>query len=532
MATYVDIHTKFFLALVDDFCVASGMSLNKDKTVVLPFQPWTAETEPLRQALVDLGMIVVGNTGRTKLLGSFYGPNLSDADRLQHLLFEMKTRCSLWLHRARTLRGQVVILQQVILPVLWYTASVCHIPQTGFQNQLLQLISRFICRFRSSNAPPRAWWFLPPHNGGLNITPICDMIKSLQLHMLCKVILAERIPPATAIPSWVEPVIRLFDLAVAPWGRDFDILYAPVSTSPDYVISRRSPRWTALGAYWHFVLFTWNTHFRGKAARLQVKFDKMTTPLLDNADIAYSYRGSTLAGTSRPLGLIAILAEQGILRPLELFRACETPVTAETLSLYLSQFVTGRISSVRSCASFPDKAGGLLGLLTIPPIGPSQTVRYYAASHTWVFDTYEVAELSVARIRNTLVTAPTPDLPLFRLGVERGPPQSMWIRDIKMGKHVLPVYSDLLYRLQHNALFFGYRLQHIQEAQRLCHHDCGVLETAPHLFWYCDFAARVWNDWIPTFQRLFTSSLEWESLLWFKITPTPSAKTSMATASL
>ncbi|KAF4032795.1 Reverse transcriptase (RNA-dependent DNA polymerase) [Phytophthora infestans] len=164
-------HTKFFLALVDDFCVASGMSLNKDKTVVLPFQPWTAETEPLSHALIDVGVIVVGNTGRTKLLGIFYGPNLSDADRLQHFLFEMKTRCSLWLHRARTLRGQVVILQQVILPVLWYTASVCHIPQTGFQDQLLQLISRFICRFRSSNALPRAWWFLPPHNGGFALRP-------------------------------------------------------------------------------------------------------------------------------------------------------------------------------------------------------------------------------------------------------------------------------------------------------------------------------------------------------------------------
>ncbi|ETI29718.1 hypothetical protein F443_23166 [Phytophthora nicotianae P1569] len=33
------------------------MSLNKDKTVVLPFHPWTAETEPLRQTLVDLGVM-------------------------------------------------------------------------------------------------------------------------------------------------------------------------------------------------------------------------------------------------------------------------------------------------------------------------------------------------------------------------------------------------------------------------------------------------------------------------------------------
>ncbi|KAF4138706.1 hypothetical protein GN958_ATG12101 [Phytophthora infestans] len=350
------------------------------------------------------------------------------------------------------------------------------------------------------------------------------MIKSLQLHMLCKVILAGRTPPGTSIPSWADPVIRLFDQAVTPWGKDFDILYAPVSTSPDYVVSRRSTRWSALGVYWHFVLFIWHTLFRGKAARLQVKFDKLTTPLLDNVDIAYSYRGYTLAGTTRPLGLISVLAEQEILRPLELYRACETPVTAETLSQFLNQFVTGRISSVRSCANFLDKADRLLGSLKELPVGPSQTTRYYAAFHTWVFDTYEVAELSVARIRKVLAQYPVPDLPLNRLGVEGGPPKSMWTRDIKMGRHVLPVYSDLLYRLQHNALYVGYRLQHLQETQCMCHHGCGVLETAPHLFWYCDFAAKVWQAWLAVFQGFFKSTLEWESILLFKVEPIPSAK--------
>ncbi|EGZ04866.1 hypothetical protein PHYSODRAFT_461533, partial [Phytophthora sojae] len=513
-------HTEVFLGLVAEFCAASGMRLNTDKTVVLPFRPWTETTEALRQSLVDLGIIVVGNEGQTKFLGIYYGPNLSDADRLQHLLTEMQTRCSLWVNRARTLRGQAVILQQIILPVLWYSASVCHVPPTGFQDRLHSLIARFVCRDKSSNALPQAWWFLPPGQGGLGITPVADMIRSLQLHMLCKVIIATRQTLGRDVPSWVEPIIRLFDQAVQPWGRDFDILYAPVNTSPDYVVARRLTRWTGLGAYWHFVLFCWNTQFRPKTARLQLKADKRTTPLMDNVDITYGPKGRTLVGTSAPLGMLPILANHSLYRPVDFMLACETPVTAASLSELLRQIVQGRISSVRSCTNFLDKVGRFF---VEAPIGP-QVAQYYCAFHTWVFDAYDLEELTVARIRTGLLKCEVPALPLDRLGVEGSPPDAMWSRDLKLGKHLLPVYADLLYRLQHNALFLGYRFQHRTDSQTQCHHGCGALETAPHLFWFCSAAIEVWDPWLPAFQVFFDSKLEWENILLFKVEPKPEAK--------
>ncbi|CAI5716704.1 unnamed protein product [Peronospora effusa] len=211
-------HTKDFLGFVDQFCSATGMRLNTAKTVVLPFRPWSAATEPLRLELEQLGVDVVGNSGRTKLLGIYYGPQLRNADRLQHL----------------------------------FSASVCHVPATGFQDQVSTLISRFLCKSKSNIALPKDWWFLPPGLGGLGLTPVSDMIHSLQVHMLCKVIVAARTHSIAGVPSWVEPVIRLFDQAISPWGQDFDILYAPVSTSPDYA---KSHRWAQLGDYWHSVLF-------------------------------------------------------------------------------------------------------------------------------------------------------------------------------------------------------------------------------------------------------------------------------------
>ena len=137
------------------------MRLNKAKTVVLPFRPWSTSSEPLRLELEQSGVEVVGNSGRAKLLGIYYGPQLSNTDRLQHLLADMQTRCSLWAHRARTLRGQVLILRRIILPILWFWASVCHVPATGFSDQVNVLISRFLCKSKSTIALSKDWWFLP-----------------------------------------------------------------------------------------------------------------------------------------------------------------------------------------------------------------------------------------------------------------------------------------------------------------------------------------------------------------------------------
>ena len=128
----------------------------------------------------------MGNSGRAKLLGIYYGPQLSNTDRLQHLLADMQTRCSLWDHRARTLRGQVLILRQIILPILWFLDSVCHVPATGSQDQVNTLISRFLCKSMSMMALSKDWWFLPQNLGGLGLPSVKDMIHSLQVHMLCQ----------------------------------------------------------------------------------------------------------------------------------------------------------------------------------------------------------------------------------------------------------------------------------------------------------------------------------------------------------
>ena len=100
----------------------------------------------------------------------------------------------------------------------------------------------------------------------------------------------------------------------------------------------------------------------------------------------------------------------------------------------------------------------LLGPLRALPIEPVPTFQYYGAFHDRVFDTYELQELSVLRIRSLLLKHDNPVLPLSRLGLDETPPVVICSRDLKKGKHFIPVDADLFLRLQHNALFLGFCL--------------------------------------------------------------------------
>lgn len=178
------------------------------------------------------------------------------------------------------------------------------------------------------------WWHLSPVPGGLGFTRVGVMINSLQLHILCKVILAARAHLYTGIPTWVDPVILLFDNAISPWGRDFDIIYAPISASPDHAFSYKTKRWATLIIYWHYVLHIWNSRLRPNIVRYQSKFDKLYTSFFHIVDIVYRGYGLTLTGQSHRAGLIPILADHAIYRPHDLIRVCKGTVSADTLSFF------------------------------------------------------------------------------------------------------------------------------------------------------------------------------------------------------
>lgn len=492
------------------------MKLNTHKTVILPFRPWTADDQNLQSQLQQLGAHVTDNAGETKLLGIRYGPSLSNTDRLHHLIASIQLRCTVWKHRARTLIGRVTLLQQVVLPILWYTVSVCHIPQSGFQDQIKTVIATFLgdpsSTARLSTTLASDWWYTPRSQGGLGLTQFDDSVNALQVHALVRVVRSVR-ACQHSLPSWVTPVIEVFRQAMNVWGRPLDILYAPITTSPNHANTRRENRWSTLSSFWHQVLFVWHTKLRPKIQANTSDFDLMSMPLLHNATIRHGSQDRTLA--TRPSALVCRLAQLQLYTALDLSDLCGGPPTPDSLARAIQQPGDSRAFNTRYCRSFLQDCDSVLRILRTPPEGPAARPNFGCASHNWVVGEISLQDLTVANIRNSLKSPKPPTLPLQRLGVSLEPQEGFWKRDMKLNRHLLPVYADFLYRLQHNALHLGYRFQHLQDAKTTCHFDCESLETPRHLFWSCSFASRMWQEYLPTLQRYFTSELSWDSLLFF-----------------
>ncbi|GAB9476026.1 Pollike protein [Globisporangium polare] len=516
-----------FLQSVQDFCSAAGMKLNTHKTVILPFSEWTSDDQHLLSQLQQLGVQVIDNSGETKLLGIRYGPRLTNTERLHHLIANIQLRCTVWKHRARTLNGRIAILQQIVLPTLWYTASVCHIPQSGFQDQVKSVVATFLSDSSVSSAGLSAilatdWWYTPRSMGGLGLTHVEDSVNALQVHALVRVVHSTRKSPHK-IPSWVSPILEVFGQAIAPWGRPLDILYAPVSTSPNHASTRRENRWSALNSFWHQVLFVWHTKVRPKIASNTSDFDLLSTPLLQNATIRHGSQVRTLA--TRPSALIQRLAQLKIYTAEDIYNMCGSVLTPASLATAIQQPGDSRAFNTRYCRNFLVDCESALRVLRNPPTGPRPCAAYASAFHNWTIGEHALEDLTVAKIRNALKTPKPPPLPLQRLGVVEPPEPDFWKRDMKLNKNLLPVYGDFLFRLQHNALHLGYRFQHVEDAKTTCHFDCDHLETAQHLFWLCPFAKRMWDPLLQPLQRAFACELTWSNLLYFtRLKPTPQAK--------
>ncbi len=505
--------TKRFLHLVEEFCTATGMRLNTNKTVVLPFNPWTEDTATLNQELQQLGIQVIQNDEDTRLLGINYGPRLSNTDRLQHILAKMRERCASYQYRARTLRGRVIILQSLVLPILGFTAAVCHIPKSGFQDEVEKLIQGFMSSLNDSTGRlttilPRRWWTIPRIDGGLSLPSVEAMIDSLQLHALIRLIQTVRESPIN-LPSWVLPIQRLFEREMEGRGRCFDILYVPFTKSPNHPSCRGSQR-SSLGAFWHQVLYLWHTKLRPKGLFSPSAHDCMSTPFLENTNIRYG-AGQRILISNRSF-LTNFLQSRQIYTPEDLIDLCGFPLNPTSLSLALQGDNPTRALTPRYTRQLFSAIHCLLHKLNHHPIGPRAPRQFSAAFHNWQFGERDLDNLSVRQIRQIIFIYKKSQLPLEQLQLHVHPTRQEWQRDLRHSKHTLPALGDFLYRLQHNALFLGYRFQHLPEAKVHCPFSCNNLETSPHIFWECPFAQIIWSPWIHRFTRFFRDPITWDRI--------------------
>ncbi|KAL7688878.1 hypothetical protein Plhal304r1_c017g0060561 [Plasmopara halstedii] len=120
-----------------------------------------------------------------------------------------------------------------------------------------------------------------------------------------------------------------------------------------------------------------------------------------------------------------------------------------------------------------------------------------AALHIWTFDGQNIIDTTSTLIRRLLKIYP---------------PINHWSTLRKLQCDILPVFSDLLFRLKHNGLDFRYKFSwHTQDIN--CVHGCSTLETPKYLLQECYTANTIWRLFLLPFQWIFDTTNQWDHAL-------------------
>ncbi|KAI9914589.1 hypothetical protein PsorP6_007600 [Peronosclerospora sorghi] len=160
-----------------------------------------------------------------------------------------------------------------------------------------------------------------------------------------------------------------------------------------------------------------------------------------------------------------------------------------------------------------------------PRYGPMRSPLIESACHDWSLNGMLVINMKnrdfVHLLSTKLLDQEDVSLSLRKLDVPSfHPSEDMWRKELMWDRYVLPVFSDVKYRHQHNAIGFLYKFQWRTQvtSSHTCVHGCEPIETAYYLFWSCCVAKDVWNYFLPAFDGLTESSITWTGVL-FPIHP-------------
>lgn len=503
-----------FLEAVNMYARAAGLKLNVSKTNILPFSRHVSNTT--LQLLTPLGVKVVGSRDSVKLLGILQGATITADDRFGPALQQMRQRCVLWKFRARTLQGRATILQHIILPVAWFIASVTTLSKPT-QQALDVIIRNFmnnstVSTTASAGKMTKEWIYVSKHEGGFGLTPPLVFTRATHLSALRDAMSATAI--STQVPRWFQPALYSFDSALQGLGRGFDILYAAIPTTRN-----RTSQWTTLSEYWYSTLLTWRRLLE-TAGISHATTMAHVMPIWSNVWFLF---GSTKRSVHQLSRHNASLINQGYVRLQDFAMVHGCYPTKETLTLAVSSY--DGFERPASRTRFVNQTVSRLQMLTpssLPRFGPHFSPQTEAAHHPWCFQLGRDTShpfTSMANAQFVSLLRPklmAPDIPFQQLGVDpRLDISTVWKQDYQANRHLLPVFADLKYRLQHNALGFRYKFKWHTDIHlpSTCVHGCNVDEDAQHLFWDCTIAKHQWAIFLRPLSSYMTRTLTWQDIL-------------------
>ncbi|KAG4051538.1 hypothetical protein PC123_g13257 [Phytophthora cactorum] len=199
-----------FLELVREYADAAGLRLNVTRTCIMTFSHHVSSLK-LSELRDRSDFKVLTPWEMVKLLGILQGATITPEQRFNDVI------------------KKVVLIQSIILPLIWYTASITNTPQATLK--VLDVIIRIFVNTHDANAVKaipgmfdKDWIYTSVSDGGLGLIPPKLFIHATHLKCLRDGIAAT--VSTSAEPRWMAPVLALFSVVFEPLGEGFDILYA------------------------------------------------------------------------------------------------------------------------------------------------------------------------------------------------------------------------------------------------------------------------------------------------------------------
>lgn len=493
-----------------DFCAGSGAVLHPGKTVIMPLSLSPSSPHPVFSILQPHETI--------RVLGIQMGVNAILNNHVSSFAPEFDKVCSrfgLWKNRGRTLIGRVHLVRSLFLSCFMYKSAVIPIGSSSI-SKLQRAFNRFITKSIADDDPYSSkrkmsgvnsnWISIPTLEGGLGLFPFKHMIEVQRLSRMIDMVQALS---SGVVPTYLRPSIAVWKQAQHSWCvNPVDLLYVKGLSKSRLFSTTKSK----LPLWWqeNLMLFIKILH--------PVSTDVGNMPIWSNRLILF--RQKTIIEKMISIDEIHTCR-------LLLFLGFNQVKDFLSYSALRWKFCSELIPEIRHRYDFLGlPAAGFQSFCFVKVL--SRILRSLAtlplsvplSGNCWYFvnkDNISIPIMQAKRLDlRKMVFQPTfpANLEYVPLGVSFHlfTPET-WKFNKLHAKYSLPMHHDVLWRLQHNSLITGHRLQFLPFLSHLCPMGCPVLETPYHLFWECPFAHALWIHFLPLWFHLWPLSLSWQHIL-------------------
>lgn len=529
---------RYFLKIVDTYCMGSGAKLNLHKSVLLCLNRHT-ECPSVPHVKV------LGRTESTKYLGIPIGQTVTDFDVLQAIEKKFYDAFLLWFRRPRTLQGRLLVTHTMVLSQLWHYSVHIQIPTATVQ-RWQSMVNRFILsrkytrEAKAVHLISQEFLYLPKARGGLQIPLLKDALKRQRLTLLQQFCKAATQPH---LRSWATPASHLICHATSVFNLALPLDFLTISPMRHkYLI-----KWQFIPQWW---IHTWKIWH---ACRWDQQWWDLPTPqksqvalqqpLWLNKDQLLQFtkrsrEGSSACNSTRSVGMVPEPQRSFRRRIAQVFKLRSLGDFLETNSVWPSQesfihsHVDYRFFDVPIYTQLQWLKALYKEVLQIAQrVLPSSHGIYSPTPSTFVptakievgnrlqcFPLLSKKALQKATQSRFSSTKTHPVANHFQSSEDAATVVRNFLKFSKQQSRImLPIFHDLQFRLAFKLLPVRSRfwfLQRLNSSAVCCPMpECTAVETEQHLFMDCRRCSQLWHCISQDWKRFFSDRISWKYII-------------------